>query len=133
MESERAGPIPLRPGGIHFEFELIGGAYSSGDLSHRTGTLPLDLIQRRVRVVFDGEGGAHLCAEKKMTATAVRVEEAELDGEGQKRLRRCSSSNSRRQLAPRRPNAAPSASSTSPAELATSNKSERGEVRVSGR
>jgi hypothetical protein len=83
--------------------------------------------------VLDGEGGAHLCAEKKMTATAARVEEAELDGEGRKRLRRDSSSNSRRLLAPRRPNAAaPSASSTSPAGLATSNESERGEERLSG-
>jgi hypothetical protein len=84
--------------------------------------------------VFDGEEGAHLRAERKTTATATRVEEAGLDGDGRKRLRRYSSSNSRRPLAPRRPNAAgPSASSTSSAELATSNESERGEVRVSRR
>jgi hypothetical protein len=84
--------------------------------------------------VFDGEGGAHLRAEKKTMATAVHVEEAELDGEGRKRLRRDSSSNSRRLLAPRRPNAAaPSASSTSPAGLATSNESEQEGEKVSGR
>jgi hypothetical protein len=83
--------------------------------------------------VFDGEGGAHLRAEKKTTATAARVEEAELDGEGRKRLRRCSSSNSRRPLAQLRPNAAaPPASSTSPAGLATSSESEREEEKVSG-
>jgi hypothetical protein len=83
--------------------------------------------------VFDGEGGAHLRAEKKTTAMVARVEEAELDGEGRKRLRRYSSSRSRRPLAQRRPNAAaPSASSTSPAGLATSNESERGEERLSG-
>jgi hypothetical protein len=82
--------------------------------------------------VFDGEGGAHLRAEKKTTAMAARVEEAELDGEGRKRLRRYSSSNSRCRLAQRRPNAAaPSASSTSPAGLATSNESEQGEERLS--
>jgi hypothetical protein len=37
--------------------------------------------------VFDGEGGAHLRAEKKTTAAAASVGEAELDGDGQKRLR----------------------------------------------
>jgi hypothetical protein len=84
--------------------------------------------------VFIGEEGAHLRAKMKTTATVARVEEAEVDGEGRKRLRRDSSSNSQRRLAQRRPNAAaPSASSTSPAGLATSNESERGDVRVSGR
>jgi hypothetical protein len=71
---------------------------------------------------------------KKTTAIAASVEEAELDGVGRKILRRGSSTNSRRLLAPRRSNAAaPSASSTSPAGMAMSNESERGEVRVSGR
>jgi hypothetical protein len=37
--------------------------------------------------VFVGEEGAHLRAEKKTTATATRIEEAELDGDGRKRLR----------------------------------------------
>jgi hypothetical protein len=75
--------------------------------------------------VFDGEGGAHLRAEKKTTVMAVSIEEAGLDGDGRKRLRRDSSTNSRHPLAPLRPNAAaPSASSTSPAGLATSNESE---------
>jgi hypothetical protein len=84
--------------------------------------------------MFDGEGGAHLRAEKKIAATVARVEEAELDGDGQKRLRPDSSTNSRRPLAPRRPNAAaPSASSTSPAGLATSNESEREGEKVSAR
>jgi hypothetical protein len=84
--------------------------------------------------VFDGEGGAHLRAEKKTTAKAARIEEAELDGKGRKRLRRDSSSNSWRLLAPRRPNAAvPSTSSTSPAGLATSNEREREGEKVSGR
>jgi hypothetical protein len=84
--------------------------------------------------VLVSEEEAHLRAEKKTTAMAARVEEAELDGDGQKRLRRDSSTNSRRPLAQRRSNAAaPSASSTSPAGLATSNESEWGEVRVSGR
>jgi hypothetical protein len=71
---------------------------------------------------------------KKMAATAACVEEAELDGDGRKRLRRGSSTNSRRLLAPRKSNAAvPSASSTSPAGMATSNESERGEEKMSGR
>jgi hypothetical protein len=84
--------------------------------------------------VFIGEDEAHLRTEGKTTMTVVSVEEAELDGDGRKRLRRGSSTNSRRLLAPRRPNAAaPSASSTSPAGMATSNESERGEVRVSRR
>jgi hypothetical protein len=83
--------------------------------------------------MFDGEGGAHLRAEKKTTAMAASIEEAELDGDGQKRLRR-DSSNSRRLLAPRRPNVAvPSASSTSLAGLATSNKSEREGEKLYGR
>jgi hypothetical protein len=83
--------------------------------------------------VFVGEEGAHLHAEKKTTATAACVEEAELDGDRQKGLRRVSSTNSRRSLVQRRPNAAaPSASSTSPAGLATSNESERREERLSG-
>jgi hypothetical protein len=76
---------------------------------------------------------AHLRAEKKTTVTAARVEEAELDGDGRKRLRRCSSSNSRRRLIQWRPNAAAlPASSTSPAGLATSNESERRDERLSG-
>jgi hypothetical protein len=84
--------------------------------------------------VFDGEGGAHLRAAKKTTATAASVEEAELDNDGRKRLRRDSSTNSRRPLAPQMPNAAaPSASSTSLAKLATSNESEREGEKLSGR
>jgi hypothetical protein len=84
--------------------------------------------------VFDGEGGAHLRAEKKTTATAASVEEAGLDGDGRKRLRRDSSTNSRRPLAPLRLNAAaPSASSTSLAGLATSKESEREGEKLSGR
>jgi hypothetical protein len=83
--------------------------------------------------VFVGEEGAHLRAEKKTTAMAACVEEAELDGEGRKRLRQDSSSNSRRLLAPRRPDAtALPASSTSSVGLATANKSERREERLSG-
>jgi hypothetical protein len=84
--------------------------------------------------MFVGEGGAHLRAVKKTTVMVASVEEAELDGVGRKRLRRGSSTNSRRLLAPRRSNAAaPSASNTSPAGMATSNESEQGDVRVSGR
>jgi hypothetical protein len=84
--------------------------------------------------MFDGEEGAHLRAERKTTAMAMRIEEAGFDGEGRKRLRRYSSSNSRRPLAQRRPNAAaPSASSTSPASMAAANESEREEEKVSGR
>jgi hypothetical protein len=65
--------------------------------------------------------------------TARRVGEAGLYGEGRKRLRWHSSSSSRRLFVQRRPNAAAlPASSSSPAELATSNESERGEERVSG-
>jgi hypothetical protein len=87
-----------------------------------------------VCVVFDGEEGAHLRAERKTTATATRVGEAGLDGEGQKRLRQHSSSSSRRRLAQRRPNTvASSASSTSPASMAAANESEREEEKVSGR
>jgi hypothetical protein len=84
--------------------------------------------------VFDGEGGAHLRAEKKTTAMAASVEEAELDGDVRKGLRRVSSTNSRCPLVQRRPNAAaPSASSTSPARLATSNEGEREGEKLSGR
>jgi hypothetical protein len=84
--------------------------------------------------MFDGEGGAHLRAAKKTTAMAASIEEAELDGDGRKRLRRDYSTNSWRPFAPRMPNAAaPSASSTSSAVQALSNESERGGVRVSGR
>jgi hypothetical protein len=49
--------------------------------------------------MFDGEGGAHLRAAKKTTATVASIEEAELDGDERKRLRRVSSTNSRRRLA----------------------------------
>jgi hypothetical protein len=84
--------------------------------------------------VFLGEEEAHLRAVKKTTATAACVEEAELDGNGRKRLRQHSSSSSRRPFVQRRPNAAARlASSTSPAMQAFSHESERGEVRVSGR
>jgi hypothetical protein len=83
--------------------------------------------------VFVSEEGAHLHAEKKMTATAAHVEEAELDGDRRKGLRRVSSTNSRRPLIQRRRNAAvPSSSSTSSAGLATSNESEWREERLSG-
>jgi hypothetical protein len=72
-------------------------------------------------IVFVGAGGAHLRAVKKTTATAACVEEAELDGDGRNRLRRGSSTNSQRRLGPGRSNAAAlSASSASPAGLATS-------------
>jgi hypothetical protein len=72
--------------------------------------------------VFDGEGGAHLRAEKKTMATAASVGEAELDGDGRKRLRQHSSSSSRHPFVQRRPNeAARLASSTSPAVQASSN------------
>jgi hypothetical protein len=72
--------------------------------------------------VFDGEGGAHLRAVKKTTTTAACVEEAELDGDGRKRLWQHSSSSSRRSFVQRRPNAAVRlASSTSPAVQASSN------------
>jgi hypothetical protein len=47
--------------------------------------------------MFDGEGGPHLRAEKKTTAASGG--EAELDGDERKRLRRVSSTNSRRRLA----------------------------------
>ena len=79
---------------------------------------------------------------RKLTGVAVKsvrrrgsdVEDAELDGDVRDRLRRDSSSDSQRRLAPGRSNAAAlSASSTSPAGVATSNESERGEVSVSGR
>jgi hypothetical protein len=83
--------------------------------------------------VFTARAGAHLRTARKTTATARRVEEAGLDGEGRKRLLQHSFSSSRRRLAQRRPNAAVlPASSSLPAELATSNESERGEERLSG-
>jgi hypothetical protein len=67
-------------------------------------------------------------------ATARRVEEAGLDGDGWKRLRRRSSSSSQLPFVQRRSNAAARlASSTSPVLQASSNESEWGEVRVSGR
>jgi hypothetical protein len=70
---------------------------------------------------------------KKTTATAACVEEAELNGNGRKRLRQHSSSSSRRPFVQRRPNAAARlASSTSPAVQASSNESERGEEKMSG-
>jgi hypothetical protein len=71
---------------------------------------------------------------KTTTATAACIEEEELDGEGWKRLRRGSSSDSQRQLAPGWSNAAAlSASSTSPALQASTNQSEREGEMVSGR
>jgi hypothetical protein len=83
--------------------------------------------------VFTARAGAHLRTARKMTVTARYVGEAGLDGEGQKRLRRHSSSSSRRPFVQRRPNAAAlPASSSSPAELAMSNESEQGEEGVSG-
>jgi hypothetical protein len=58
---------------------------------------------------------------KTTTATAACVEEEDLDGEGWKRLRRDSSSDFQRRLAPRWSDAAAlSTSGTSPAELASS-------------
>jgi hypothetical protein len=58
---------------------------------------------------------------KTTTATAARVEDAELDGDVRDRLRRDSSSDSQRRLAPTWSNAAAlSTSSTSPAGLASS-------------
>jgi hypothetical protein len=71
---------------------------------------------------------------RKTTAMAASVEEAELDGEGWKRLRRRSSSSSQPPFVQQRFNAvARLASSTAPVVQASSNESERGEVRVSGR
>jgi hypothetical protein len=71
---------------------------------------------------------------KTTTAMAACVEEEELDGEGWKRLRRGSSSDSQRRLAPGWSNAvALSASSTSPALKASTNQSEREGEMVSGR
>jgi hypothetical protein len=71
---------------------------------------------------------------KTTTATATCVEEEELDGEGWKRLRRGSSSDSQRRLALGWSNAAAlSASSTSPALQASTNQSEREGEMVSGR
>jgi hypothetical protein len=135
MEPERAGPEndSLRAGNVSNGADRWGLPVR---LLNRTGPVRYRriLIQRRWCVVFDGEGGAHLRAEKKTTVTAASVGEAELDGDGRKRLWRGSSTNSWRLLAPRRSNAAaPSTSSTSPAGMATTNESERGEVRVSGR
>jgi hypothetical protein len=67
-------------------------------------------------------------------AMARLVEEEELDGEGWKRLRRGSSSDSQRRLAPGWSNAAAlSASSTSPALQASTNQSEMEGEMVSGR
>jgi hypothetical protein len=61
-------------------------------------------------------------------------EEAGLDGDDAEQRWLLDSSAWYRRLVQRRPDAmAPPASSTSPAELATSNESEREEVRVSGR
>jgi hypothetical protein len=83
--------------------------------------------------MFDGEGGAHLRAVKKTTAMAACVEEAELDGDGRKRLRQHSSSSSRRPFVQWWPNAAARlASSTSPVVQASTNESERGEEKMSG-
>jgi hypothetical protein len=71
---------------------------------------------------------------KTTTATAACVEEEELDSEGWKRLRRGSSSDSQRRLAPGWSNAAAlSASSTSPALQASTNQSEREREMVYGR
>jgi hypothetical protein len=83
--------------------------------------------------VLVGEGEAHLRAVKKMTATAACVEEAELDGEGWKRLRQHSSSDPQPPFVQRRSDAAARlASSTAPAVQASSNESEREEEKMSG-
>jgi hypothetical protein len=85
-------------------------------------------------IVSTGKGGAHLRPVKKTMATATRVEDAELDGDVRNRLRRDSSSDSQRRLAPRWSNAAALlASSTSPAWRASTNQSEREGERLSGR
>jgi hypothetical protein len=44
--------------------------------------------------MFAGKESAHLRAERKTMATVASVEEAELDGDERKRLRRGSSTNS---------------------------------------
>jgi hypothetical protein len=70
---------------------------------------------------------------KTTTETAACVEEEELDSEGWKRLRRGSSYDSQRRLAPGWSNTAVlSASSTSPALQASTNQSDRKRERVSG-
>jgi hypothetical protein len=85
-------------------------------------------------IVSTGKGGAHLRQVKTTTATAACVEEAELDGDVRDRLRRCSSSDSERRLAPGWSNAAARfASSTSPALQASTNQREREGERLSGR
>jgi hypothetical protein len=77
---------------------------------------------------------AHLRTARKTTATARRVEEAGLDGDGRKRIRQHSSSSSRPPLVQRRPNTtALPAPSGSPVLQATSNESEREGEKVSGR
>jgi hypothetical protein len=71
---------------------------------------------------------------KKTTATATRVEEAGLDDDVRDRLRRCSSSDSQRRLAPGWSNAAACfVSSISLALQASTNQSEREGERLSGR
>jgi hypothetical protein len=80
-------------------------------------------------VVFLVSNGTHRRSAKKRAATARDVGEEELDDAGQKRLRRPFSTTSRRPFVQQRPNAAaPPASRSSPAVLATTNESElRGE------
>jgi hypothetical protein len=71
---------------------------------------------------------------RKTTATARHVEEAELDGEGWKRIRQRSSSGPQPPFVQRRSNAAARlASSTTPAVQASSNESEREGEKMSGR
>jgi hypothetical protein len=73
-------------------------------------------------------------AEKTVRRRGRGVEDAELDGDGRDRLRRDSSSDSQRRLAPRWSNsAALLTSSTSPAWRASTNQSEREGERLSGR
>jgi hypothetical protein len=84
--------------------------------------------------VLVGEEEAHLRAVKKTAATAACVEEAELDGDGWKRLRQHSSSGSQPPFVQQRSNeAARLASSTAPAVQASSNESEREGEKMSGR
>jgi hypothetical protein len=73
-------------------------------------------------------------AEKTVRQRGRDGEDAELDGDVRDRLRRDSSSDSQRRLAPRWSNAAALlASSTSPALQASTNQSEREGAVVSGR
>jgi hypothetical protein len=131
----RPAQIPLRTGGKHLKQILTGGAYASDNLtapnryatdgSRSNGSQASSNSARQGSPAFAGTS---------VRRRGLDGEEAGVDGDDAERRRLLDSSSWHRRRVQRRPDAmAPPASSSSPAELATSNGEEMGEEEVSGR